>query len=453
MSRRLGEILADEGVLTEDQLQRAITDQLVFGGHLGTSILELGFLDERTLGAALARTMRLGYTDRNALAAVPYDVVQAVPARLAEKHRVIPLRIEKKNLHLAMVDPTNLLALDEISFVTGFKIIPSVALEVRILEMLETHYGLARSQRYMMLAQDLNQRAIVPAVPYVAGRRMSDPPPGEVAAGASFPGRPDGAAGATPFPGASSAAQTIDAPAGHAPRQPHVPFGDASTNRLQIHAALAGLSSGSETLWSDGGPIHPTETREPHRDDHDDSLLDEDTRPQPRRVGAASSTDVTMLGGAARRLADAHRVDDVFATVLSYAAGRLPRCMIFVPKARDAVLWSARCNDVADGDLSGVRIPLEDSIFSLIDGRDPFYVGAPPRRKGILGFYELMGLPLPKTVVVVPIVVLERVAAYLYADGGTREILALDIPALQSLCARAGFSLQVLILRNKILSD
>jgi hypothetical protein len=64
-----------------------------------------------------------------------------------------------------------------------------------------------------------------------------------------------------------------------------------------------------------------------------------------------------------------------------------------------------------------------------------------------------MGLPLPKSVVVVPIFVQERVAADLYADGGSQEILALDIPSVQSLCARAGFALQVLILRNKILAD
>jgi hypothetical protein len=452
MSRRLGEILADEGVLTEDQLQRAITDQLVFGGHLGTSILELGFLDERTLGAALARTMGLSYSDRDALTAIPYDVVQAVPARLAEKHKVIPLRIDRKNLHLAMIDPTNLLALDEISFVTGFKIIPSVALEVRVLEMLESYYGLARSQRFMMLAQDLNQRAIVPSIPYASGRRQADRLAGKTATG-SLHESSERSAEATPVFAPAAATQIAEPPAAHALDRPQTAFGDASTNRLQINAALAGLSSDRETLWSDGGPVHPSRSQGMNGDDHDDTVLDEDTRPQPRRVGTEPSADVTLIGAAARRLADARRVDDVFATVLSYAAARLPRCMVFVPKARDAVLWTARGNDVADRDLNGVRVPLEDSIFALIDGRDPYYVGAPPRRRGILGFYELMGLPLPKTVVVVPIFVQERVAAYLYADGGSQEILALDIPSVQSLCARAGFALQVLILRNKILAD
>ena len=446
MSRRLGEILADEGVLTQDQLQRAVTDQLVFGGHLGTSILELGFLDERTLGTALARTMKTLYTDREALAAVPFDVLKALPVRLAEKHKVIPLRTEKRKLHLAMVDPTNILALDEISFVTGFRIIPSVALEVRILEMLEVHYGLARPQRFMMLAQDLNQRATAPSMPFVSGRR-NDRRAGESASGMFYLGSPDDEPDVTPIDGATAAAQTMDTTAAHAPQDPKV--GDAPTHRVHVNAALAATAK-NETLWDDRGPIH----RAIHalNGDEDDVMPDEVTRPQ-RWVRAEPKVEVTMLGTAARQLADAQRVDDVFSTLLSYAAGRLPRCMIFVPKSRDAVLWSARCSDVVDGDLSGVRIPVEDSIFSLIDGRDPYYVGAPPRRKGILGFYELMGLPLPKTVVIVPIVVQERVAAYLYADGGTREILALDIPAVQALCAKAGFSLQTLILRNKILAD
>lgn len=448
MSRRLGEILADDGVLTEDQLQRAITDQLVFGGHLGTSILELGFLDERTLGCALARTMSLPYTDRAALSAVPYEVVQAVPARLAEKHKVIPLRVEKRNLHLAMVDPTNLLALDEISFVTGYKILPSVALEVRVLESLENYYGVARSQRFMMLSQDLNQRAIAPSAPHVSGRRSGDPEAAQDSAGRDV----EPAAEAHAAPSSARRATTPVGAPGPVEKRAHV-VGDASTNRLAAAAALAGLSSDTETLWSDGGPIHAFREVTDRRDDLDESLLDEDTRPQPRRSGPEPVEGVTMLGPASRRLADARRVDDVFSTVLSYAAGRLPRCMIFVPKSRDAVLWSARCNDTVDADLAGLRIPMEDSIFSLIDGRDPFYVGAPPRRRGILGFYEMLGFPLPRTVVVVPIAVQDRVAAYLYGDGGSQEILALDIPAMQSLCARAGFSLQVLILRNKILAD
>jgi len=448
MSRRLGEILADDGVLTEDQLQRAITDQLVFGGHLGTSILELGFLDERTLGCALARTMSLPYADRAALSAVAYEVVQAVPARLAEKHKVIPLRVEKRNLHLAMVDPSNLLALDEISFVTGYKILPSVALEVRVLESLENYYGVARTQRFMMLSQDLNQRAIVPSAPYVSGRRSGDPGTAETST------ERDAGAAASPRETPAAGLQATSTVAASGPVKDNTGVaGDASTNRLTVAAALAGLSSGTETLWSDGGPIHAPLGGTDPRDDFDESLLDEDTRPQPRRSGPELVEGVTMLGSAARRLADARRVDDVFSTVLSYAAGRLPRCMIFVPKARDAVLWSARCNDTVDADLTGLRIPMEDSIFSLIDGRDPFYVGAPPRRRGILGFYEMLGFTLPRTVVVVPIAVQDRVAAYLYGDGGSQEILALDIPAMQSLCARAGFSLQVLILRNKILAD
>src|SRR5262245_14040100 len=104
MSRRLGEILIARGRLTAAQLHQALTAQLVFGGHLGTSLLEMGLIDEQTLGETLSHISGAGYADFDTLSRVPYAVVRSLPAGLVQKHKVIPLRLEGRVLHLAMID-------------------------------------------------------------------------------------------------------------------------------------------------------------------------------------------------------------------------------------------------------------------------------------------------------------------------------------------------------------
>src|SRR5262245_39388684 len=157
MMRKLGETLVGAGRITEAQLHRALTAQLVFGGHLGSSLLELGYIDEETLGETLSSILGVPYADFETLSKVPYSVVRALPARLVEKHKVVPLKIEGKTLHLAMIDPKNLLALDEISFVTGYRIVPWLSPEVRVLQVLEKYYNMPRTQRYTTLARELSR--------------------------------------------------------------------------------------------------------------------------------------------------------------------------------------------------------------------------------------------------------------------------------------------------------
>ncbi len=470
MSRRLGETLVRIGALSEEQLQRAVTDQIVFGGSLPTSILELGLLDEDRLGEALARAYDVDYVDRERLSSVPYELIRTFPPRLAEKHRVVPCSIEGKAIRLAMMDPSNLLALDEVAFVTGYRIIPSVALEVRILEALEKYFGMVRSQRFLMLAEDLTRRTAAGN----PGPAPADPIPGPpgiddaatMPAGQAHPSPP--AVGQTETD--AQIDDTASSPAGQdQPSPPAVGQIDAGAqgagvaadpDRLVATAAVSGLA-GEEPTVTAVRPEHGiTGTSvDPERPLHEGRLhdggLEEDvthpTRPQDREGPPGDS--LTFLPGAARRLAEARRVEDVFATLITYAAARLPRCMVFVPKAQNAVLWSSSCRDLQDGDLAGLRVSLEESVFALADDRDDHYLGAPPRRRGVMAFYDALGVPLPKTVVVVPIRVQDRIAAYLYCDGAGQEILALDLPSLRSLCARAGFALQILILRNKILAD
>lgn len=144
MGQRLGDLLIERGLLTPSQLKTALRTQEFFGGHLGSILIELGFLDERTLGETLARSAGVRYAPSDLLVDIPDEVIRVVPGKVAERHKAIPIRIQDKRLHLAMLNPRDLLSLDEIAYLTGMVVVPYVAPEYRIYEALERYYHLGR---------------------------------------------------------------------------------------------------------------------------------------------------------------------------------------------------------------------------------------------------------------------------------------------------------------------
>lgn len=147
----LGEALISAGVITRAQLVQAMEAQQVFGGKLGTNLVELGFISLNTLTDALAEKHRLPRVDAFANTTIPPDVLAALPRRLIEKHHVVPLELKGKRLTVLMGDPSNFPALDELQFATGFTLIARVVPELTLWTLLERHYGIKREVRYIAL--------------------------------------------------------------------------------------------------------------------------------------------------------------------------------------------------------------------------------------------------------------------------------------------------------------
>src|SRR5690348_7228361 len=98
----LGETLIAEGVITRAQLEEAMQNQHVFGGKLGTNLIELGYLDLGRLGQALAKKHRLPSVDAFANAQLPPAVLKALPRNLIEKYRVVPVELNNRRLTVLM---------------------------------------------------------------------------------------------------------------------------------------------------------------------------------------------------------------------------------------------------------------------------------------------------------------------------------------------------------------
>ncbi len=145
MSGKLGEILLKENLITPDQLKQALDHQKANGGRLGNSLVKLGFLNDDEVTAVLSRqygvpSINLAYFE------VDSSVTKLIPMETATKYQVLPLSRVGSSLTLAMVDPTNVFAMDDIKFMTGFNIEPVVASEAAIMEAIKKHYGSVEDQ-------------------------------------------------------------------------------------------------------------------------------------------------------------------------------------------------------------------------------------------------------------------------------------------------------------------
>ncbi|HXG02406.1 MAG TPA: ATPase, T2SS/T4P/T4SS family, partial [Candidatus Binatia bacterium] len=143
VSRRLGDLLVAEGLLTPEQLQRALTEQKHTAERLGAVLVRLKLLGEEQLAGFLSRQYGLPSLSLSDLEIDP-GVLGLVPAAVAEKHDVLPVKRVGNTLTLAMADPTNVLALDQIAFMTNLQVIPVVASQAAIRRAIARSYPAAR---------------------------------------------------------------------------------------------------------------------------------------------------------------------------------------------------------------------------------------------------------------------------------------------------------------------
>jgi type IV pilus assembly protein PilB len=145
MSSRLGEILIKESLITSDQLRQALDHQKTNGGRLGTCLMKLGFVSDDEITGALSRqygvpSINLKYYEVDA------SVIKLIPQDTAVRYQIVPLSRVGATLTIAMTDPTNVFAMDDIKFMTGFNVEPVVASETAITEAITKFYGQTGSE-------------------------------------------------------------------------------------------------------------------------------------------------------------------------------------------------------------------------------------------------------------------------------------------------------------------
>jgi type IV pilus assembly protein PilB len=143
MSAKLGEILVRENLITTQQLREALEYQRTSGGRLGSNLIKMGFLSEEIITAVLSRQYGVPSVNLE-MFRIDTDVIDLIPQETAQKYAVLPISKVGATLTLAMADPTNVFAMDDIKFMTGLNVEPVVVSEASVLQSIAKYYNRTR---------------------------------------------------------------------------------------------------------------------------------------------------------------------------------------------------------------------------------------------------------------------------------------------------------------------
>src|SRR5947207_8785849 len=154
VNRRLGDLLVADGLLTQAQLQKALGEQKGSTEKLGSILIKLGFINEEQLIGFLSRQYGVPSITLSQLEIDP-GVLRLVPAPIAKKYEIIPVRRMGNSLAVAMADPTNVFALDDIAFMTNLQVLPLVASQTAIRKAIDRHYE-SKTESIASVMQDIS---------------------------------------------------------------------------------------------------------------------------------------------------------------------------------------------------------------------------------------------------------------------------------------------------------
>jgi hypothetical protein len=406
VSRKLGDLLVEQGRITPLELQEALRAQRIFGGSLGTHLLQLGFVSEGELGSALEQIHGVPAVSRAELLTAPPEVFALLPSDYARRHRALPFRVEADELHLVLQNPADTLALHEAAFLTGFRVVPHIAPEAVIRDALAAHLRL--------------DAGAAPAAPGTAS--TSGPPAQDVTTGPmDATGRP--AASARP------------------PLPAHPPGAIVDTNPVVVTAASPpGAPAGSRSH-----PGVPDDEESPTSSlRHPAAASGATSRP-----GAAAAGALAEVG---RRLAAATTRDEVLGVALDEMAGHFPRACVFAVRGREALLWRSR--GLPRTPTRPIAVPLDEaSILSFPDDGPTLRYGPVASTPSNQDLYILLGGRIPRVALVIPVQVKKRTVVVLYGDDPEGTSRPPDFVHVRRLTALTAWALEAVILRSKILRE
>jgi type IV pilus assembly protein PilB len=156
---RIGEQLIHEGLVTREQLSKALDDARSNGTRVGFSLVKLGFMGEQDLVRALARQHRIPAVDLERVKLDP-KILKLLPAEIALKHQVLPLRRVGRTLTVAMANPTDLGVLDDLKFVTRLDIEPVIAGDFSLRKIIEKEYEGGQDDRINDLLKQIESEDV-----------------------------------------------------------------------------------------------------------------------------------------------------------------------------------------------------------------------------------------------------------------------------------------------------
>ncbi|KRE93170.1 type II secretion system protein GspE [Paenibacillus sp. Soil766] len=162
--KRIGDLLVESGLISEEQLKNALREQKELNMRLGDVLITRNYITEQQLIEVLEFQLGIPHIQLYRQK-IETKIINIIPQRLAEQHQVLPIRTEGNKLILAMADPLDYFAIDELRMTTGFRIEPTIASKDELQRAIKRYYGLQESVEQIM--QNLNIRESEEAKPIV----------------------------------------------------------------------------------------------------------------------------------------------------------------------------------------------------------------------------------------------------------------------------------------------
>ncbi len=155
MALKLGELLLKAKLITEEQLQKALDEQKQLGGRLGEHLVRLGYVTEDDILDCLSQQYGVPSINLRQFE-IDDSIIRLIPADVARKYQFIPVSKTGATLTVAMADPTNVFAMDDITFITGYRVEPVVASEEALREAIDRYYGTTHAVELKKVMEDLS---------------------------------------------------------------------------------------------------------------------------------------------------------------------------------------------------------------------------------------------------------------------------------------------------------
>jgi type IV pilus assembly protein PilB len=154
MSVRLGELLTKASLISQEQLKEALRVQKETGGKLGETLIKLAFVSEEDITECLSQQFGVPSINLQHFE-IDNSVIKLIPGDVARKYNILPVNKTGATITIAMADPTNVFAMDDIKFMTGYNVEPVVASELGIKAAIDSYYGTTSSLELKKVMEDL----------------------------------------------------------------------------------------------------------------------------------------------------------------------------------------------------------------------------------------------------------------------------------------------------------
>jgi hypothetical protein len=408
---KLGEMLVRDGRLTETQLVAALGYQARDGARLGTVLVEHGFVDIEALTIYLGLELGIPIATGAMLERAKRAAVRLLQPSQAFKHKCVPLVVQDRQLIAAIEDPHDFATLEALNSITGYRVLPRVAPELRIYYYIERYYGVARPARFS---------------------KFGDSPRGDEAA-------VDSGLPAPPLPGLPPVPAAPIAAPGPRPRLRSVKitklFDDSEALELEAEDLIDTLDA------DDAAPAEAAPSRAP---------LQPAAPSAPRPATAPPLAPPPMsVDVALRELAVATDRNRIVEVLLGYAAAMFDAAVVFAVRDNFAFGWRAIGDLPGHAHVEHVLIPLEaPSVVQSAIAADSHVFHGPLAPSTVNSYlYKVLGCAEPPIVTAGAITIGKRVVNVLY--GHSPSLSPLQLHVLQQVCHSAAAAYARLIAVSK----